>query len=100
MLATLTTLAAAATVTVLWLAAAGGAAASSQGMPVRSPYSGMTQIVVRPGQTIWSVAAAAEPSANGWAVVQQIMDVNSLDSTSIKAGQLLWVPEAKPSPGR
>jgi LysM repeat protein len=55
----------------------------------------MTQIVVQPGQTLWSVAGAAEPSGNAWAVVQQIMDVNSLSGTSIKAGQLLWVPRIR-----
>lgn len=92
MLATFTTLAAATAATLVWMAAAGSAAASSQGMPARSPYAGMTQVVVRPGQTLWSVAATADPSANSWAVVQQIMDVNSLTSTNIQAGQLLWVP--------
>jgi LysM domain len=91
-LATFTTLAAATTATLVWMATASGAAASSQGMPARSPYAGMTQIVVRPGQTLWSVAATADPSASSWAVVQQIMDVNSLTSTNIQAGQLLWVP--------
>jgi len=92
-LATFTMLATAATVTLIWMATAGGAAASSPGTPARSPYAGMTQIVVRPGQTLWSVAVAAEPSANTWVVVQQIMDVNSLTATNIQAGQLLWVPK-------
>lgn len=86
-------LATAATVTLIWMATAGGAAASSPGTPARSPYAGMTQIAVRPGQTLWSVAVAAEPSANTWVVVQQIMDVNSLTATNIQAGQLLWVPK-------
>ena len=94
MLATVTTLAAATVATLVWMATAGGAAASSQGMPVRSPYAGMTQIVVRPGQTLWSVAAATDPSANSWAAVQQIIEVNSLTSTNIQTGQLLWVPRS------
>jgi hypothetical protein len=92
-LAALTMLAAAAAVTLIWMAAAGSAAASSSGTPAKSPYAGMTQVVVRPGQTIWSVAVAADPSANAWTVVQQIMDVNSLTGTNIQAGQLLWVPQ-------
>jgi LysM repeat protein len=53
----------------------------------------MTQVVVQPGQTLWSVAAAAEPSANAWAVVQQIIDVNALSSANVQAGELLWVPK-------
>jgi LysM repeat protein len=52
----------------------------------------MHEIVVRPGQTLWSIAAAAEPSADPRVVVQQIMTVNSLTSPQIEAGQLLWIP--------
>lgn len=90
--AALTTLAAGAIALLAWTAAAGGAAASGGDTPARSPYSGMTQIVVQPGQTLWSVAVAADPSERTWSVVQQIMEVNSLNGTSIRAGQLLWVP--------
>jgi LysM repeat protein len=53
----------------------------------------MTQIVVRPGQTLWSIAAAAEPSADPRIVIQQIIDANALGGNTIRAGQLLWVPK-------
>jgi nucleoid-associated protein YgaU len=86
------TLAAVATVTVLRTTVAGGAPASGPGAPGGSPYSGMTQVVVRPGQTVWSLAATAEPSANPWTVVQEIMEVNALNGPQIQAGQTLWVP--------
>jgi nucleoid-associated protein YgaU len=79
-------------VTVLWMSVAGSVQASSHGSAQGSPYQGMTQVVVRPGQTLWSIAAAAEPSGNLWAVVQQIINVNALSSASVQAGQLLWVP--------
>jgi nucleoid-associated protein YgaU len=79
-------------VTVLWMSVAGGVQASSQGSVLGSPYHGMTQVVVRPGQTLWSIAAAAEPSGNLWGVVQQIINVNALSSANVQAGQLLWVP--------
>jgi LysM repeat protein len=52
----------------------------------------MHQIVVRPGQTLWSIAAAAEPSADPRNVVQEIMSVNALAGPTISTGQLLWVP--------
>jgi LysM domain len=78
--------------TVLWMSVAGSVQASSQGSVQGSPYRGMTQVVVRPGQTLWSIAAAAEPSGNMWAVVQQIINVNALSSANVQAGQLLWVP--------
>jgi hypothetical protein len=79
-------------VAVLWVSLAGSVQASSHGS-LGSPYQGMTQVVVRPGQTLWSVASAAEPSGNAWAVVQQIINVNALSSASVQAGQLLWVPK-------
>ena len=79
--------------TLLWMTVAGSVQASSHA-PVGSPYQGMTQVVVRPGQTLWSIAAAAEPSANAWAVVQQIIQVNALSGAQIQAGEQIWVPKA------
>ena len=81
--------------TLLWMTAAGSVQASSRGGPApRSPYQGLTQVVVQPGQTLWSIAAAAEPSANAWAVVQQIIEVNALNGPQVRAGEQLWVPRA------
>jgi nucleoid-associated protein YgaU len=54
----------------------------------------MTQVVVRPGQTLWSIATATEPSGNLWPVIQQIINVNALSSANVQAGQLLWVPRS------
>jgi LysM domain len=77
---------------LIWTGVAGGAQAPGPGTPARSVYQGMTPIVVQPGQTLWSIAAAVDPSANPWAAVQQISDANALTGTQIEAGQLLWVP--------
>jgi nucleoid-associated protein YgaU len=79
-------------VTVLVIAAAVSVQASSHATAPGSAYRGMTQVVVQPGQTLWSIAAAAEPSGNAWAVVQQIINVNALPSVKVQAGQQLWVP--------
>jgi hypothetical protein len=71
--------------------ASGGAQATSHG-EAGAGYQGMHRIVVRPGQTLWSIASAAEPNADTRLVVQQIMTANALTGTTISAGQLLWVP--------
>jgi hypothetical protein len=76
---------------VVGLAAAGGAQATNHGQP-GAGYQGMHEIVVRPGQTLWSIASAAEPGADPRDVVQQIMTANAMTGTTISAGQLLWVP--------
>ena len=73
------------------LLASSGAQASNHGQP-GTVYQGMHQIVVQPGQTLWSIASAAEPTADPRSVVQLMMSVNALSGTDIQAGQLLWVP--------
>ena len=73
------------------LAAAGGARAASPGQP-GAGHQGMHEIVVQSGQTLWSIASAAEPTADPRLVVPQIMAANGLTSTNVAVGQLLWVP--------
>jgi len=71
--------------------ASGRAQATNHGR-ARAGYQGMHQVVVRPGQTLWSIAAAAEPTADPRDVVQEIIAANALSSPTISADQLLWVP--------
>ena len=76
---------------VILLAVPGGARASNHGR-AGAGYQGMHQIVVQPGQTLWSIALAAEPTARTAGVIQEIMTANAMTSTNVTAGQLLWVP--------
>jgi LysM domain len=69
-----------------------GAQAANHGRP-GGGYAGMHQIVVQPGQTLWSIATAAEPSADPRQVIQEIQTANSMTGGTIQAGQLLWVPK-------
>lgn len=83
----------AAAVCLVSLTAAGGASAASHGQP-GGGFRGMKQVVVQRGQTLWSIAGAAEPTADPLAVIQQIIDANSLPSATIEPGEVLWVPRA------
>lgn len=76
---------------VIAMAAAGGAQAASPG-GIGVGHQGMHEIVVRSGQTLWSIASAAEPTADPRLVVQQIMAANGMSTSDVAAGQLLWVP--------
>lgn len=76
---------------LLSLLASGGAQATNHGQP-GAGYQGMRQIVVEPGQTLWSIASVAEPSADTRVVVEEIISANSLGGSGIHVGQLLWVP--------
>jgi len=89
--AALVVVAIAAMALVIAMAAAAGAQAASPGQP-GSGHRGMHEIVVQPGQTLWSIASAAEPTADPRVVVQQIMAANRMTTADIAAGQVLWVP--------
>jgi hypothetical protein len=84
--------AAALLVTLLSLLATGAAWATSHSVPARGAYRGVAQVVVLPGQSLWSVAENADPNADTQAVMQQIIDLNGLTSDVINIGQRLWVP--------
>ena len=74
-------------VTVIGMAAPGGAQAANHGR-VGAGYAGMHQIVVRLGQTLWSVAVQAEPSADPRLVISQIMtlEVGDIIATGTPGG--------------
>jgi len=78
---------------LFWLSVAGGAQAASHGLGRGAAYRGMTRVVVRPGQTLWSIASQAEPTADPRLVIQQIIGANSLTGPVIQPGQSLWVPK-------
>jgi hypothetical protein len=84
--------AAALLVTVISLLAAGVAQATSHSPAPRAARQNLLQVVVRPGQTLWSVAESADPDQDTRVIVRQIIDLNSLGSATVSAGQQLWVP--------
>jgi hypothetical protein len=84
--------AAALLVTVISLLAAGVAQATSHRPAPRAARQDLLQVVVRPGQTLWSVAESADPDQDTRVIVQQIIDLNSLNSATVPAGRQLWVP--------
>ena len=84
----------AATAALIWLAIAGQAQASGSakaGRPVRGTFA---RVVVKPGQTLWGIAAQFDPRADPRVIIPQILDMNSLSSTAIAVGQVLWVPRS------
>ena len=84
--------AAALLVTIISLIAAGVAQATSHAPSSRAARQNLDQVVVRPGQTLWSVAESADPDQDTRVVVRQIVDLNSLSGPTVQAGQQLWVP--------
>jgi hypothetical protein len=82
-------------VAALSLIAAGAAQAISHAGPAHQVGSAnLAQVVVQPGQSLWSVAESADPSADTRRVIQQITELNSLNGDTVFAGQRLWVPRS------
>jgi len=77
---------------MIWVAVAGRAQATGHVRPGTPAAHSMLRVVVRPGDTLWSIAAKADPTADPRIVIQQIVDDNALSGTAISAGQVLWVP--------
>jgi LysM repeat protein len=49
-------------------------------------------VTVGPGESLWSVAQAADPNADPRAVTQEIIAMNKLSGYVIYPGEQLWVP--------
>ena len=57
-----------------------------------STSTSMDQTVVRPGESLWAVAKRVAPGHDPRAIIDQIADLNHLQTSSLQAGQLLVVP--------
>jgi LysM domain len=84
--------AAALLVTAISLLAAGVAQATSHALSPHAARQNLIQVVVRPGQSLWSVAESTDPDQDPRAVIQQIIDLNALSSDAVFPGEQLWVP--------
>ncbi len=76
------------------LIVAGAAQAISHSAAPGAVRSGLAQVVVRPGQSLWSVAESADPDADTRLVIQQIIQLNALTGDTVFTGQRLWVPRS------
>ena len=81
-----------AVLTPVLLALASGAQAANHGLPPSAVQASMRHVVVKPGQSLWSIALNSEPQADPRTVIQQIMEFNALGSQVVVPGESLWVP--------
>jgi nucleoid-associated protein YgaU len=81
-------------ITGLSLIAAVSARATSHSAPQGKARQSLVQVVVRPGQSLWSVAESADPDADTRLVIQRIIDLNGLTGDAVQPGQQLWVPRS------
>jgi hypothetical protein len=75
-----------------WFGGATRAEAAGSGSPPSAVYRNLAKVIVQPGESLWAIAAQAEPTADPRSVIQQIIDLNALGGASIQPGERLWVP--------
>jgi len=66
--------------------------AASGSSDVAGPKSKYVQVVVTPGETLWSIAAMVSGNNQIASVVADIVEVNRLKSADVAAGVKLLVP--------
>jgi hypothetical protein len=81
-----------AVLTPVLLVLTSGAQAADHGLPPSAVRASMRHVVVKPGQSLWSIALNAEPEADPRAVIQQIIEFNALGGQVVVPGESLWVP--------
>ena len=67
------------------------AAQATHGGPA-SPGRYVTKVLVRPGQSLWTLAETYDPNADPRVISAQIQQLNSMTSDQLRPGQVLWVP--------
>lgn len=80
-------------IAVVMLVATGTArATSSPPSQGKANTQNLAQVVVAPGESLWSVAERADPGQDTRNVIQQVIDLNALTGDVVYAGQRLWLP--------
>jgi LysM repeat protein len=71
--------------------AAGTAAASS----AAATHMTATTLVVRPGDTLWSIATRVAPNADPRETITALRELNNLDQPAVYVGQRLIIPATR-----
>jgi ABC-type sugar transport system substrate-binding protein len=86
--------AAALLVAALSMIAAAAAQATSHSVAQPTARQDLVQVVVRSGESLWTVAQSTDPNADPRQVIQRIIDLNGLTGDLVQPGQQLWVPRS------
>jgi hypothetical protein len=70
----------------------GAGAAGASGAGGASPGKYVTRVMVRPGQSLWTLAEGYDPDADPRIIVADIEQLNSLSTDQLQPGEMLWVP--------
>src|SRR5262249_2258921 len=83
-----------------WLAGTASAVAAGSGSPPSAVYHSLRSVVVQPGESLWTIAAQADPAGDPRSVMQEIIDINALHGMSGQPGPRLLLPRGSPPGAR
>jgi nucleoid-associated protein YgaU len=86
------TAAAVLTIGAVSMVVAGAAQATGHSGAPAGPGRGVVKVQVRPGDSLWSLAEAYDSHADTRLVIQDILQLNSMNGDQVQPGQVLWVP--------
>jgi multidrug efflux pump subunit AcrA (membrane-fusion protein) len=69
-----------------------GIATASAKASNEASSSTTTQIVVAPGETLWTIAARVNPEIDPREVIEDIKALNVIEGSEVYAGQVLLIP--------
>jgi LysM repeat protein len=81
-----------ASLSILLLSAFSLFTGASAGSDETAKSSSYVKVSVKPGETLWSIAAALDPKGDRRDLVDELMRVNSLKSATLEAGQKIYLP--------
>ena len=71
---------------------AGAAQATGHSGVPAGPGKAVTKVLVRPGDSLWSLAETYDPNADTRLIVHDIQQLNSMTTDQVQPGRILWVP--------
>jgi len=66
-----------------------GANAGGEASASKSPYM---KITVKPGESLWTIAAEIDPGSDRRDLVDELMRINRLDRPALEAGDRIFIP--------
>jgi hypothetical protein len=81
--------------TILALGVFGALRAEAASQNPSPAPAGWQIVVIQPHDTLWQIARQATPEADPRPLIEEIKSVNSLSSSSVRAGARLWLPPAQ-----
>jgi LysM repeat protein len=81
-----------ASLSILLLSAYSALSGATAGAEENSLPSSYLKVSVKPGDTLWSIAAEIDPSGDRRELVDELMRINNMKSPRLESGEKIYLP--------